>query len=383
MKDLKTFFKEKKEKLKIAGSIASAIAIISTSSCSISNNDSNSSKQNSSDETNPYSATTKENTTIETKESASTKKTTTTTEKIKPITTRQTTIQETTNATTIAPATTPFTTVVTPKPVETIVTTKIETTKPIITTPKPIVTTTTTTTTATTIKPEPIEYNTRTEEIKAYYNNISLNDETKLTKNNINDYQTFLTIANNLYSDTSIEYNKNGYNIFFTNYAVYYNLDTNEYERYVTDSYLEKLIFLTLLNYEYIDDNTLNKLLKIYTQDELNGIAYNSGSIFLYDLDKEKYYDYDKIIVDENLKKLLINIHNAYKKNDYITVEKLSNDNFGKYNNMVDIILLTYAYMCDYVEKYPCEETPSILLLQVADSMGVYERAHQKTLVLQ
>ena len=374
----KTFLKEKKEKLKITGSIASAIAIISTSSCSISGNNSDSSKSNSSNITNSYSATTKESTTIQTKESIL-PETTTTTEKIKPITTQQTTTQETTNVTTIETTTTPFTTVATPKPIETIVTTKTETTKPIITTPKPIVTTTTT---ATTTKPEPIEYNTRTEEIKAYYN-IDLNNKTKLTKDNINDYQTFLTIAYNLYSDTSIEYNKNGYDIFFTNYVVYYNLDTNEYEQYITDSTLERLIFITLLNYEYIDDNTLNKLLKIYTHDELIGLNYNMVSILDDNIYDRKYYDYDKIIVNENLKTLLTNIQSAYKKNDYTTLEKLCNDNFGKYNNMVDTVLLTYEYTVNSIENFPVEETPFQLAQQAIDSMGVYERAHQKTLVLQ
>ncbi len=380
MKDLKTFLKEKKEKLKITGSIASAIAIISTSSCSISGNNSDSSKSNSSNITNSYSATTKESTTIQTKESTL-PETTTTTEKKKPITTQQTTATSTTTKT---PETITTTTneIITPAPITTNIpaTEKpIESTTKTVTTKEPIKTTivtttekveTTTTSTSKKIE-EPIEYNTRTDEIKGYYNNTELNDTEILTENNVNNYEDFLSVASNI----------NGG--LYINYQVYYNLDTNKCEVTMTDAFLENILFLTFINNEYIDNKTLKDILNPYSYEELSYMTDNTIIIFNRNLYENIYYDFSKIIINKNLNKLLTNIQNAYKTNDYRTVEKLCNENYKKYNAFIDLMLLMYEHNMPEIENYITNENSFELSLQVIDKTGIYERAHQKTLVLQ
>lgn len=245
----------------------------------------------------------------------------------------------------------------TPKPVET---------KPVSTTPA---------TTTTAVQTPPVEYSTRTEEIKACYN-VKYEDVKTLTKSNINNFEKFVNVCHNFYYDTSVDFNKNGYDIFFNYYTVYYNLDTNSIDKYITDSYIEKIVFLSLLNEEYINDETFKKILGIYTYDELKGINRNAIYIFCKDMENQRYYDYSKIVINKNLRMLLTNVQNAYKEKDYVTLEKLCNENFGKYNTMVDSILLSYEKLSNEINNYPTEETAFELAEKTIDDMGIYDRLH-------
>ena len=373
MKNFNLFMNEKKEKLKIAGSIVGGVTIIALSSCNVSNvkNDSSSVETSilssvstttiQNNNTSSYS-TTSNKTQTTTKETTTQTTTTSTTTKVPE------TITTTTNEVIITPS--PVTTNIpaTEKPVEstTKVTTKI---------------TQTTTKTTTTKKEEPIEYETRTDEIKGYYDNVKLNNTTKLTKQNVNNYEDFLSVAQNLYSETSIEYKNNG--LCFIYYLVNYNLDTNKYEVYKTNSSIEKTILLTLLNENYINDETLKKILKPYTKDELIGIMSYTWTIFCNDLAGGRYYDYSKIIIDNNLKKTMINVQNAYNKKDYKTLEKLCNENFGKYSDIIDVLLLCYEYPFDEIKTYPTDKHAYNISLEIIDKTGIYDRAHQKVLVKQ
>ena len=374
MKNFNLFMNEKKEKLKIAGSIVGGVTIIALSSCNVSNvkNDS------SSVETSILSSVS--TTTIPNNNTSSYSTTSNKTQ----TTTKETTTQTTTSTTTKAPETITTTTnevIITPSPV----TTNIPATaKPIESTTKVTTKVTQTTTkTTTTKKEEPIEYETRTDEIIGYYNSVELNNTTKLTKQNVNNYEDFLSIANTLYQNTSSIVNEN--NINFYTYWVDYNLDTNkyEYESYETTSEIEKIILLTLLNENYINDETLKKILKPYTKDELIGITSYIWTIFCYDLAGGRYYDYSKIIIDNNLKKTMINVQNAYNKKDYKTLEKLCNENFGKYSDIIDVLLLCYEYPFDEIKTYPTDKHAYNISLEIIDKTGIYDRAHQKVLVKQ
>lgn len=387
MKNFNLFMNEKKEKLKIAGSIVGGVTIIALSSCNVSNvkND------NSSVETSTLNSIS--TTTIPDNNTTSYSTTSNKTQ----ITVKETTAQTTTVSTTTKVPETVITTITTRAP-ETITTTVNE----VIITPSPVTTnipataktvesttevttkiTQTTTKTTTTKKEEPIEYETRTDEIIGYYNSIELNNTTKLTKQNVNNYEDFLSVSNNLYRSTSFIVNEN--NICFYTYWVDYNLDTNkyEYESYESTSKIEKIILLTLLNENYVNDDTLKKILKPYTKDELIGITSYIWTIFCYDLADGRYYDYSKIIIDNNLKKTMINVQNAYNKKDYKTLEKLCNENFGKYSDIIDVLLLCYEYPFDEIKTYPTDKHAYNISLEIIDNTGIYDRAHQKVLVKQ
>ncbi len=356
MKNFNLFMNEKKEKLKIAGSIVGGVTIIALSSCNVSNvkNDS------SSVETSILSSVS--TTTIQTNNTSSYSTTSNKTQTITKETTTQTT---TTSTTTKAPETIPTTTnevIITPSPV----TTNIPATeKPGEATTK----VTTKVTQTTTKKEEPIEYETRTDEIKGYYSNVKLNNTSKLTKQNINNYEDFISVA-------SIRPNA-----YF--YEVYFNLDSNKKESTITDGYLEKIIFLTLLNEKYINDDTLKKILKPYSREELSYVVDNSIVVFNRNLYEHIDYNFSNITVDKTLCNLLTSIQNAYKQNDYKTVEKLCNQNYKKYNDFVDLLLLMYEYNMPEISEYITNENSLDLSLQLVDKTGIYDRAHQKVLVKQ
>ena len=356
MKNFNLFMNEKKEKLKIAGSIVGGVTIIALSSCNVSNvkNDS------SSVETSILSSVS--TTTIQTNNTSSYSTTSNKTQ----TTTKETTTQTTTTSTTTkAPETITTTTnevIITPSPV----TTNIPATeKPGEATTK----VTTKVTQTTTKKEEPIEYETRTDEIKGYYSSVKLNSTTKLTKQNINNYEDFISVA-------SIRPNA-----YF--YEVYFNLDSNKKESTITDGYLEKIIFLTLLNEKYINDDTLKKILKPYSREELSYVVDNSIVVFNRNLYEHIDYNFSNITVDKTLCNLLTSIQNAYKQNDYKTVEKLCNQNYKKYNDFVDLLLLMYEYNMPEISEYITNENSLDLSLQLVDKTGIYDRAHQKVLVKQ
>ena len=356
MKNFNLFMNEKKEKLKIVGSIVGGVTIIALSSCNVSDikNDSSSVETSilssvstttiSSNNTSSYS-TTSNKTQTTTKETTKTTTTTSTTTKAPE------TITTTTNEVIITPS--PVTTNIpaTEKPVE--ATTKV----------------TTKVTQTTTKKEEPIEYETRTDEIKGYYSSVKLNSTTKLTKQNINNYEDFISVA-------SIRPNA-----YF--YEVYFNLDSNKKESTITDGYLEKIIFLTLLNEKYINDDTLKKILKPYSREELSYVVDNSIVVFNRNLYEHIDYNFSNITVDKTLCNLLTSIQNAYKQNDYKTVEKLCNQNYKKYNDFVDLLLLMYEYNMPEISEYITNENSLDLSLQLVDKTGIYDRAHQKVLVKQ
>ena len=372
MKNFNLFMNEKKEKLKIAGSIVGGVTIIALSSCNVSDVKSD----DSSIETSTLSistATTK-------KEESSVSITSSKTESTKKETTNQTTTSTTTPATTKSPETITTTTseIITPTPI----TTNIPATeKPVSTTVKTTkVTQTTTKKQTTTVKEEvPIEYDTRTDEIKGYYNNVELNNTTKLTKQNINNYNDFLSVSNSFYYDSTLISDND---FIFRKYITYANLDTGKYENYKTDSYLERILLLTLLNKDYLNDSTLKEILKPYKRNELDITSINITFIFQSDIENKIYYDYSKIMVDKNLAKTLNNMQNAYKKGDYKTVEKLCNQNWGK-NDMADILMLVYEHNMPEIETYPVESTSVDLALEIIDKTDIYDRAHQKVLVKQ
>ena len=343
---------KKKEKLKIAGSIVGGVTIIALSSCNVSNVKNDSSSVETSI-LSSVSTTTISNNNTSSYSTTSNKTQTTTT---------QTT---TTSTTTKAPETIPTTTnevIITPSPV----TTNIPATeKPGEATTK----VTTKVTQTTTKKEEPIEYETRTDEIKGYYSNVKLNNTSKLTKQNINNYEDFISVA-------SIRPNA-----YF--YEVYFNLDSNKKESTITDGYLEKIIFLTLLNEKYINDDTLKKILKPYSREELSYVVDNSIVVFNRNLYEHIDYNFSNITVDKTLCNLLTSIQNAYKQNDYKTVEKLCNQNYKKYNDFVDLLLLMYEYNMPEISEYITNENSLDLSLQLVDKTGIYDRAHQKVLVKQ
>ena len=95
---------------------------------------------------------------------------------------------------------------------------------------------------------------------------------------------------------------------------------------------IEKIIFLTLLNEKYINDDTLKKILKPYSREELSYVVDNSIVVFNRNLYEHIDYNFSNITVDKTLCNLLTSIQNAYKQNDYKTVEKLCNQNYKKYN---------------------------------------------------
>lgn len=390
MKNLKLFKKENLEKFKIAGSIIGTITLMSISSCKVIKVENNNSSHNI--QTNEIIGSIISESTPNTVDNEVPETISTTTPSIEsipetiPITIQTTTTQvpETTIITT--PITT--TTIATPEP---IISTTISTTTSQITTTKPIetkpITTTQTTTVTTTpvvqttpVETPPIEYNTRTEEIKAYYK-FEYNDVNTLTKDNINNYNDFLNVADNFHWKTSTYSDE--YGLVMQLYTVYYNLDTNSRDKYKTNSYIEKIVFLSLLNEEYINDETFKKILGIYTYDELKGLNRNAISVINKDMHYERYYDYSKIVINKNLRTLLTNIQNAYKEKDYVTLEKLCNENFEKYNTMVDSILLIYIESTNEINNYPTEETAFELAQKAIDDMGIYDRLHPKTLVLQ
>ena len=365
MKNFNLFMNKKKEKLKIAGSIVGGVTIIALSSCNVSNvkNDSSSveipilssvSTTTISNNNTPNYSTTSNKTQNTTKE-----------------TTTQTT---TTSTTTKAPETIPTTTnevIITPSPV----TTNIPATeKPVESTAKVTTKVTQTTTkTTTTKKEEPIEYETKTDEITGYYNNFEANDTIELTKQNINNYNDFMSSTENFYFSITGP---------FVQYHTYANLDTGKYENYETDSYIERILLVTLLNEKYINDNSLKKILKPYTKNDLDITAVNITFIFQTDIDNEIYYDYSKIMADKDLAKTLNNMQNAYKKGDYKTVEKLCNQSWGK-NDMADILMLVYEHNMPEIEAFPIESPSVDLALKIIDKTGIYDRAHQKVLVKQ
>ena len=360
MKNFNLFMNEKKEKLKIAGSIVGGVTIIALSSCNVSNvkNDS------SSVETSILSSVS--TTTIQTNNTSSYSTTSNKTQ----TTTKETTTQTTTTSTTTkAPETITTTTnevIITPSPV----TTNIPATeKPGEATTK----VTTKVTQTTTKKEEPIEYETRTDEIKGYYSSVKLNSTTKLTKQNINNYNDFMSSTENFYFSIAGP---------FVQYHTYANLDTGKYENYETDSYIERIILVTLLNEKYINDNSLKKILKPYTKNDLDITAVNITFIFQTDIDNKIYYDYSKIMADKDLAKTLNNMQNAYKKGDYKTVEKLCNQSWGK-NDMADILMLVYEHNMPEIEAFPIESPSVDLALEIIDKTGIYDRAHQKVLVKQ
>ena len=361
MKNFNLFMNEKKEKLKIAGSIVGGVTIIALSSCNVSNVKNDSSWV----ETSILSSVS--TTTIQTNNTPSYSTTSNKTQ----TTTKETTTQTTTTSTTTkAPETITTTTnevIITPSPV----TTNIPATaKPIESTTKVTTKVTQTTTkTTTTKKEEPIEYETRTDEIIGYYNSVELNNTTKLTKQNVNNYEDFLSVANS----------KPGICL----YQVYYNLDTNKREKVMTGGYLENILFLTLLNEQYINDSTVAKILKPYSHEELSYMTNNTIIIFNRDLYEHTYYDFSNITIDKKICSLLTNIQNAYKKNDYKLVEKLCNEHYKKYNDFVDLLLLMYEYNMPEISEYITDENSFDLSLQVIDKTGIYDRAHQKVLVKQ
>lgn len=371
MKNFNLFMNEKKEKLKIAGSIVGGVTIIALSSCNVSDIKNDNSSVETSTLNSISTTTIPDNNT--TSYSTTSNKT-------------QTTIKETTTQTTSTTTNAPETiiTTTTTKVPETITTTTNEiiiTPSPVTTnipaTEKPVESTTkvttkvtqTTTKTTTTKKEKPIKYETRTDEIKGYYDNVKLNNVTKLTKQNINNYEDFLSVA-------SIRPNA-----YF--YGVYFNLDSNKKESTITDGYLEKIIFLTLLNEKYINDDTLKKILKPYSREELSYVVDNSIVVFNRNLYEHIDYNFSNITIDKALCNLLTNIQNAYKKNDYKTVEKLCNQNYKKYNDFVDLLLLMYEYNMPEISEYITNENSLDLSLQLVDKTGIYDRAHQKVLVKQ
>lgn len=346
MKNFNLFMNEKKEKLKIAGSIVGGVTIIALSSCNVSNVKNDSSSVETSILSSVSTTTISNNNTSS--YSTTSNKTQTTT---KETTTQTTTTSTTTNEVIITPS--PVTTNIpaTEKPGE--ATTKV----------------TTKVTQTTTKKEEPIEYETRTDEIKGYYSNVKLNNTSKLTKQNINNYEDFISVA-------SIRPNA-----YF--YEVYFNLDSNKKESTITDGYLEKIIFLTLLNEKYINDDTLKKILKPYSREELSYVVDNSIVVFNRNLYEHIDYNFSNITVDKTLCNLLTSIQNAYKQNDYKTVEKLCNQNYKKYNDFVDLLLLMYEYNMPEISEYITNENSLDLSLQLVDKTGIYDRAHQKVLVKQ
>jgi hypothetical protein len=373
MKNFNLFMNEKKEKLKIAGSIVGGVTIIALSSCNVSNvkNDS------SSVETSILSSVS--TTTIQTNNTSSYSTTSNKTQTTKKETTTQTT---TTSTTTKAPETITTTTnevIITPNPV----TTNIPATeKPVESTTKVTTKVTQTTTkTNTTKKEEPIEYETRTDEIKGYYDNVKLNNVTKLTKQNINNYDDFMNIVSSLYYKTSAKHENNS--LSFLYYHVYYNLDNGRNEKSLSDSYIEKIIFLTMLNENELNNENIKKILKPYTIDELKGLCDNMMIIFDHDIQGERYYEYSNIIADEKLASILTNVQNSFIKKDYNLLQKLCNDNYGKYNMFIDAILIEYESLTNYITDFPCGEMDFDLARKSIEQTGIYDRAHQKVLVKQ
>lgn len=382
MKNFNLFMNEKKEKLKIAGSIIGGVTIIALSSCNVSDiKDNNSLNETST--LNSISTTTIPDNNITSYSTTSNKTQITVKETTTQTTSTTTNAPETiiTTTTTKVPETITTTTneiIITPSPV----TTNIPATeKPVESTTKVTTKVTQTTTKTTTKKEEPIEYETRTDEIKGYYDNVKLNNVTKLTKQNINNYDDFMSTVSSLYYKTSSKHENN--NLSFLYYHVYYNLDNGRNEKSLSDSYIEKIIFLTMLNENELNNENIKKILKPYTIDELKGLCDNMMIIFDHDIQGERYYEYSNIISDEKLASILTNVQNSFIKKDYNFLQKLCNDNYGKYNMFIDAILIEYESLTNYITDFPCGEMDFDLARKSIEQTGIYDRAHQKVLVKQ
>ena len=332
MKNFNLFMNEKKEKLKIAGSIVGGVTIIALSSCNVSDikND------NSSVETSILSSVS--TTTISNNNTPSYS----TTSNKNQTTTKETTTQTTTSTTTKAPETITTTTnevIITPSPV----TTNIPATeKPVESTTKfTTKETQTTTKTTTTKKEEPIEYETKTDEITGYYNNFESNKTIELTKQNINNYNDFMSSTEKFYFSIAGP---------FVQYHTYANLDTGKYENYETDSYIERILLVTLLNEKYINEriNYLKDIAKIdpwndYSIPEvINTIIQTTGRLWRSPGDKGTIGIFDprldekfNYILDFGIKQprqgIKINIINGKDSQN----DNIDNDNLGDLGDQI------------------------------------------------
>ena len=105
--------------------------------------------------------------------------------------------------------------------------------------------------------------------------------------------------------------------------------------------------------------------------------------IFDHDIQGERYYEYSNIIADEKLASILTNVQNSFIKKDYNLLQKLCNDNYGKYNMFIDAILIEYESLTNYITDFPCGEMDFDLARKSIEQTGIYDRAHQKVLVKQ
>ncbi len=387
MKNFKSFKKNKKEKLKFIGSLTSATIIITLSSCSVLNNSSNSSESKSTEkssisiEQSPLSSqetmsTSKKTIITTTYSTNSTNKTPANTETaivqnttfITKNSTTSTKSIETPNIQTAVPKPieTPNIQTTAPKPIETPYDSSEKTSTEIYTSEQSI------TKNTTSIAPAPKN---RIDEIITYYEQYIIVGKKVdyITKDNINNINDFFAFFEKFFTSTTP----------LSFYNLYYDIESNTYESCNRTGYFEKILFLTYLNIDYINDDTLNKLAGIYTKDEVEGLSSCISSILYEDINQGLYYDYSKFVIDKNLQNLLVNVHNAYINDDFDKLEKLCNDNFDKYNSLVNMILLNYEYACNKISNFPTNNGTSYYSTLLANEFNIYNKTHQKTLVLQ
>ena len=155
-------------------------------------------------------------------------------------------------------------------------------------------------------------------------------------------------------------------------YNVYYNIDNNKYESTISHGGKEKDLLVAILNLEYMEQDTLYELFGHYSKDELKGLCFNIASVFGNDLSWGRYYNYSNIVVNKNLRNLLNEMTEYYKAGNTAKLEQLCNSNLGKYNDLVDIILLNY--ICN--ENIITDKYPSEIAYDMAENMNLYDAIH-------
>lgn len=163
-----------------------------------------------------------------------------------------------------------------------------------------------------------------------------------LTKESAQDYDDFCEIAHG-FIWKSCPYR-------VVSYGVIYDIERDSYMPAETDGKLEKKMLLCLLNLDYVSSEIINKLFGEYTQSQLIGLTYNYRLLFHMDLLNNRYYTFEGYVIDEGLKKLLIDFQNCIKNRDINKLETLYKNNVTKYGPQTDMLLLSMGYT--YVEKY-------------------------------
>lgn len=148
-----------------------------------------------------------------------------------------------------------------------------------------------------------------------------------LTAENINDVEVFKHFAENIYINLEADITNIGY--WYNNQIYYANIDEHNF-----------LVFL--LNSRYIDVNTYSKLFGDKSKDDLNRMSNFVSGILNYAGKAELNINYDKIVIDANMKEFLRLLQSEMKNGN---LKQFVIDFFNgnqKYYNYQDNYLMDY-----------------------------------------